>query len=40
MDLLLDEAKKGGLSLEEPPVYEKPLPHTKGVPTKPWDIIS
>lgn len=39
MDLLLKEAKKGGLSLEEAPVYVRPLPHSKGIPTKPWDII-
>ncbi|XP_034236084.1 39S ribosomal protein L18, mitochondrial isoform X2 [Thrips palmi] len=40
MDLLLKEAQNGGLSLEEAPVYVPPLPQTKGVPTKPWDIIS
>lgn len=36
---LMEEAMKIGLSLEEAPVYTKPFRHTRGVPTKPWDIV-
>ncbi|KAK3908638.1 39S ribosomal protein L18, mitochondrial [Frankliniella fusca] len=39
LSFLMEEAKKTGLSMEEAPVYSKPFRHTRGVPTKPWDIV-
>lgn len=38
--LLLEEAMKGGLALEEGEAYKRPFVHSRKIPTKPWDIVS